>query len=1187
MASRITLLCFLLTIASSYSCTKEGDCIERGINFTHLSSPEVVVEKNAPLLLNCSVAALPELGPFNISWRHEGFPLPTGRYHIFANGSLMLDHVVYQKKKNGQRDDGNYTCLVSSKAGIMFSRPIAVKVARMWKAFSVQPKSSNVPIGGVARLTCSINGVPAPQYSWQLNREDIPAKEPRFVQLTSGVLQIINVSSADAGNYRCIAKNVAKTQASNEATLTVHNIVSQEHAPQFLSSPSQELTPVVGETAEFECLIYSSSQPSISWRRDGGASLPTNRTTLTGQGNLRVARVEVNDSGSYECIANITHVTGEIVIVSQTHRLTVYEPPSFEEDLVSQAHPAARTTRFECSAKGHPPPEIRWYKNGRPLSINGRIKVLRPEDGKFVPQRPQTPLSDAHAQQKPHNVLVLSHIVTRDAGIYQCVAVNAAGTRTIAARLQLNTSGDQPGPPTNLKARPLSSTSMQLSWNASTTSSGQLIQAYSVHYLPTSGGNELQKVSVNTSYTIDKLKPFTSYTFYVRAYSGKSASEQSEAITQMTLEDIPLGAPSVTVTSLTPTTMHISWTEPPPPVARGIIVSYRIHYRLHDQNYNNVMEVKGNVLEYTITGLEPTKTYDVRVLGGTMKGFPVLSDDAWPWVTYMMPAGFSSSVPQPPMLYLSVVNATTLEARWVIPPEEKNIIAGFKLRYREQGDQLSDPIVLPNTTLSYRLCNLRPQTWYEVYVLSFVNDMEGQEAIQTILTRPENMTVDRDVDPPETLEAEPIGPRSIRLSWKPPESVRNITYYTIRYSAVHTNSFSNASAAQCVRSTSNEIIINNLLPFTLYGFAVRSHESDDHSGRFSQLIQCRTAEDKPTVPRDITWSPVDTGSIRVNWEAPEFSNGIIQSYHIYYNVSSTDSVDTKKWQTKEEPGTRLTSVLNGLSINTVYSLSMRAETQAGSSPLTQVIKFVISVPSRSTISPHPQGTINHGDNDPSFGILLGVLAGCICMTLCALIILYRNRKCGTNGTGGGQERSQANGSTCFASVVGHHKDVPATQRELELLSPQPTSSDDYLDTKGGYPGSHCNGKPNGHMDGKKSNGHLPNGHAGNGYIPRSVRITENPQRDEHVDLSTRLPLPREQVRYDASDKALCEDQWDQDGAPTPLLEANDLLSTAGETTLETVVTDDSPRSPHRPLMSTASRSSTHSSQHSLTASPTS
>ena len=42
------------------------------------------------------------------------------------------------------------------------------------------------------------------------------------------------------------------------------------------------------------------------------------------------------------------------------------------------------------------------------------------------------------------------------------------------------------------------------------------------------GGTEQQVVSVNCSFLLQKLSAFTNYTFYVRAYSSKSASDQSK-----------------------------------------------------------------------------------------------------------------------------------------------------------------------------------------------------------------------------------------------------------------------------------------------------------------------------------------------------------------------------------------------------------------------------------------------------------------------------------------------------------------------------------------------------------------------------------------------------------------------------------------------------------------------------------
>lgn len=51
------------------------------------------------------------------------------------------------------------------------------------------------------------------------------------------------------------------------------------------------------------------------------------------------------------------------------------------------------------------------------------------------------------------------------------------------------------------------------------------------------GGPELQKVVEEPRAIIEQLQPNAAYMFYVVAYNERSASQHSEPITQMTLED--------------------------------------------------------------------------------------------------------------------------------------------------------------------------------------------------------------------------------------------------------------------------------------------------------------------------------------------------------------------------------------------------------------------------------------------------------------------------------------------------------------------------------------------------------------------------------------------------------------------------------------------------------------------------
>lgn len=343
MASRITLLCCLLTVASSSSCDKEGQCIPRGINFTRPSGAKLVAVKGEPLLLDCSVSVLPELAPYNITWNHNGKPLDWSatEHTVLSNGSLFIEQFSFQKKKSGRKDNGTYTCMVHTKAGTMFSRPVQVELARMPKGFSEEPKSLSVSTGSIARFACHVMSVPAALYNWQRNLEDVPHDDKRFTQLSSGVLQIVNVTAVDAGNYRCIAKSAARTQYSAEATLTVLESAGHEapdQPPEFLNPSDQELTLVTGDTVELECFARSSQHTFVTWIRQGGALLPEGRSTYFGHGNLRITNLTRSDAGTYKCLISTSRTTATetLSLSSQSHTLIIHEPPTFASDMISR-----------------------------------------------------------------------------------------------------------------------------------------------------------------------------------------------------------------------------------------------------------------------------------------------------------------------------------------------------------------------------------------------------------------------------------------------------------------------------------------------------------------------------------------------------------------------------------------------------------------------------------------------------------------------------------------------------------------------------------------------------------------------------------------------------------------------------------------------------------------------------------
>ncbi|GBM61531.1 Protogenin [Araneus ventricosus] len=1098
-----------------------GGSLKLSLGFITVSPPEVVILRNRPLLLNCSGKS--DYGDLQIYWKYNNSIIneTDNRFQILRNGSLYIERTAHLKRKERKKDDGNFrkedasfTCLLKNRVGGLASRPIYVFFARMSKTFTFEPQPLTTHEDGQARFSCQIYAVPPADISWYKDGIKLPQNNSRYTFLPSGTLQITGVTLNDAGYYKCQCSNIFRQRNSSEAALTVLPRVEQFQPPVFLS-PGEEVTAIVNKPTVLECLADGFPTVELSWKREDGAEIPDH---FLRSGNLYFPKVQPNHSGSYVCTAkSVNKEANQILSAIQKIPLTVHVPPKFKKVPVSQIIPLAQTVRFDCDFESIPAVSIQWLKNGEHLSLTGRIKLK--SDG---------------------NTLVISSPVTADSGIYQCVISNVAGTVTSAARLLVRAPTGQPHPPSGLKAITKSSSVIELSWEPVVSLPSVPVQAYTVHYAPSNGDIETDLVVANTSVTIERLTPYTNYTFYVRAYSNKSASEPSQPIVQMTGEDVPLAAPKVTLSSISPTTLHVQWEQLPMSKARGVLTGHRIYYRKHKQASSTVRSSNiGN--EYTITGLTPKQKYDVRVLSGTDAGFPTLSDEAWPWVVHEMPPLSSSKVPLPPTVHLTVLNNTALQVEWRMPADNPYPVDGYYLSYRQQNKRINPRITISANTTKFLLYDLAPQSWYEVYLIAFNKKGESQEAVRKIITssgdNPDAETVEV-VEHPHQLEAEPTSSTQIRLTWKAPETRRNISYYTVRYHPVSASGLVNESYISYIRSTNNEVLITDLQPYTLYEFAVRSHDVDKRQGPFSPTVECRTKEAMPSAPQDLTWSPVDANSIRLNWQPPKYPNGVILAYCILYSTRNSKNLDT--WSYKEEKGTESTTILTGLASNTLYYLRMRVKNGAGMSHPTETMN--INIPVRHNNTKLPSQEIPTQSPDQYLGIIIGAFIGLGCLIICAVIIKSRNRCCPSPPVDphvSDGRYSACRGNGYLPQMNGHIlRGLPAEKRssnresqEMECFTPMlnscPNGSNDrHLDTKGGY--GMCNGRANG-----IPSQILRNSHSSLSSHQGLVESSPVPNSDH--------PVPQNSKRYTVNDRKVAENNW---------------MDEAGDITSSTVLLDE-------------------------------
>ncbi|XP_025892646.1 protein sidekick-2 [Nothoprocta perdicaria] len=289
-----------------------------------------------------------------------------------------------------------------------------------------------------------------------------------------------------------------------------------------------------------------------------------------------------------------------------------------------------------------------------------------------------------------------------------------------------------------------------------------------------------------TAFLVDRLKPFTSYKFRVKATNDigdSDYSEESESLT--TLQAAPEEAPTIlSVTPHTTTSVLIRWQPPAEDKINGILLGFRLRYRelLYDGLRGFTLRGIGNpgatwaeltpvyavhnlsevsLTQYELHNLSKHRRYEIRlsVYNAAGEGPPSAPQEVF--------VGEAVPTAAPQNVAVQAVTATQLDVTWDPPPPESQNgdIQGYKIHFWEAQRQNESARVktlfLPEGGV--KLKNLTGYTVYWVSVAAFNAAGDG----------PRSAAV-----PARTLQAAPSAPGSIRfseltttsvnVSWEPP-----------------------------------------------------------------------------------------------------------------------------------------------------------------------------------------------------------------------------------------------------------------------------------------------------------------------------------------------------------------------------------------------------------------------------------
>ncbi|KAG5881050.1 hypothetical protein JTB14_033964 [Gonioctena quinquepunctata] len=187
-------------------------------------------------------------------------------------------------------------------------------------------------------------------------------------------------------------------------------------APRFLRQEHDTQYGVKDQNTNLFWFVYGYPKPKMTFYfndeliESGGRF--DSSYTRNGQATLFINKMLERDVGWYEAVARNEH--GE---ARQRVRLEIAELPYFirrpEIDYVMLRGKA----KFEARILGVPYPEIKWYKDWKPLAASSRIKIA------FI--EPDT------------TVLTIHDVILKDEGLYSVSARNVAGSASSSAMLHV------------------------------------------------------------------------------------------------------------------------------------------------------------------------------------------------------------------------------------------------------------------------------------------------------------------------------------------------------------------------------------------------------------------------------------------------------------------------------------------------------------------------------------------------------------------------------------------------------------------------------------------------------------------------------------------------------------------------------------------------------------------------------
>ncbi|XP_039241350.1 neuronal cell adhesion molecule isoform X28 [Pipra filicauda] len=755
-----------------YQCTarnERGAAISNNIVIRPSRSPLWTKEKLEPhqvregdsLVLHCR----PPVGlpPPIIFWMDNAFQrLPQSeRVSQGLNGDLYFSNV----QPEDTRED--YICYArfNHTQTIQQKQPISVKVFSLdslndtiaanlsdTDIYGAKPVTERQPVlltptgststkvelrGNVLLLECIAAGLPTPVIRWIKEGGELPANRTFFENFKK-TLKIIDVSEADSGNYKCIARNTLGS---------VHHVISVtvKAAPYWITAP-RNLVLSPGEDGTLICRANGNPKPSISWLANGVpiAIAPEDPSRKVDGDTIIFSHVQERSSAVYQC--NASNEYGYLLANAFVNVLA--EPPR----ILTPANKlyqviADSPALLDCAYFGSPKPEIEWFKgvkgsilrgNEYVFHDNGTLEIpvaqkdstgtytcvarnelgkiqnevhLEIKDPTMIIKQPEYKVVQRYGQvsfeciikhdstllptviwlkdndELPDDErflvgkdnLTIMNVTDKDDGTYTCIVNTTLDSVSASAVLTVVA---RPNPPFDLELTGQLERSIELSWIPGDENNSPITH-FVIEYedgLHEPGVWHYQTEVPGTQTTVQlKLSPYVNYSFRVVAVNKIGRSQPSEPSEQyLTKSASPDENPAnVQGIGSEPDNLVITWESLKGFQSNGPGLQYKVSWRQKDVDDEWTSVIVANVSKYIVSGTPTFVPYEIKVQALNDLGYAPEPSEV------IGHSGEDLPMVAPGNVQVHVINSTLAKVHWDPVPLKtvRGHLQGYKVYY--------------------------------------------------------------------------------------------------------------------------------------------------------------------------------------------------------------------------------------------------------------------------------------------------------------------------------------------------------------------------------------------------------------------------------------------------------------------------------------------------------------------------